>query len=241
MSQTSHRDPTSPRRKRRTADVARREILEAARQRLMTDGPDGLRLKAIADDLGITHSSILHHFGSREQLLVDLRDSGFEALAADLRERIAQPTDGDPAIAFFERVSETLGEQGYGRLLVWQMMVGDPPKNAEVNPVIQADESQGLLDGLATMLHELRVERASSQSEPAPELDETRRIVVMVACTLLGEALTGDIMIRSAGLGQSDADRIAFRGWFAKRVEAMTFSTREKTELPSAHAPLPKI
>jgi AcrR family transcriptional regulator len=241
MNKTVSNDAKRPRRKRRTAAVARKEILDAARKRLIDDGPDGLRLKVIADDVGISHSAILHHFGNREILVTELRDSGFESLAADLRHRIAQPTEGDPTIAFFEQVAATLGDQGYGRLLVWQLMTGNSPDRGAVGRgVLGPDGSGGLLDGLAKMLHTLRSDRALARSEPVPALEETKRIVVMAACTLLGEALTGEVMVRSAGLGDSSNDRVAFRGWFAKIAEEMVFPSHGKSKPSSVQEPVSK-
>ena len=77
-----------PRRRRRTAEVARREILDAAKLRLMEGGPDNVRLKLIGEDVGLSHSSILHHFGSRDGLMEALRNDAFGALARDLAARL---------------------------------------------------------------------------------------------------------------------------------------------------------
>ena len=54
---------------RRTAEEARRLILDAAEERLARQGPEGLRLQDIARDVGISHPAILHHFESREGLV----------------------------------------------------------------------------------------------------------------------------------------------------------------------------
>ena len=211
-------DQASPRRrKRRSAEEARRAILDAAARRLMNEGPDGLRLKAIAEDVGLSHSAILHHFGSRERLIETVRVDGFAALAEDLRQRIAEPAEGDPTIAFFEKVAQTLGEHGYGRLLAWQLMSGQLPSAGAVGKgVLGPDGSGGLLDGLAKPLHALRTERIGEC-----DLQETRFIIVMVACALLGESIAGDVLVRSAGLEESAASRQAFRAWLAKQTEAI--------------------
>lgn len=219
----------APKRKRRTAASARREILDAAKLRLMNEGPDGLRLKVIAADVGISHSSIIHHFGSRDGLLKELRDDAFDALARDLKKRMAEPSVGDPSIDFFEKLASTLGEQGYGRLLAWQLMSGNLPIRASIGmTVLGPDGSGGLLDGLSKMLHAMRGERARSHDQPIPLLDETRTIVAMCACTVLGEAIAGDVMVRSAGLGRTPEDRKRFRAWFAKEAERMVFPRHAK-------------
>ena len=64
-------------RRRRSAQVARREILDAAQQRLSQGGPDAIRLQEIANDVAISHPTILHHFGSRDGLIraLDVRAS----------------------------------------------------------------------------------------------------------------------------------------------------------------------
>src|SRR5260370_23171471 len=80
----------SVKRARRTPEEARRLILESARQLIARAGPEGLRLQDIAADAGISHPSILHHFGSREglvraltqQAVAELRDRLLAALAA---------------------------------------------------------------------------------------------------------------------------------------------------------------
>ena len=57
---------------RRTPEEARRLILEAAQARIASTGPDGLRLQDIAADAGLSHPTILHHFGNREGLVREL-------------------------------------------------------------------------------------------------------------------------------------------------------------------------
>jgi len=59
----------SARRRRLPADQARGRILAAAERKLAELGPEQLRLTELAAELGITHQAILHHFGSREELV----------------------------------------------------------------------------------------------------------------------------------------------------------------------------
>ena len=56
-------------RTRRTADEARRLILDAAERQLAEVGPAGLRLQEVAKEVGVSHPTVLHHFGSREELV----------------------------------------------------------------------------------------------------------------------------------------------------------------------------
>jgi AcrR family transcriptional regulator len=223
-------------RKRRTAKAARREILDAAKNRLRDEGPDGLRLKVIAKDVGISHSSIIHHFGSREGLLQELRDDAFAALARDLKKRLAEPSTGDPTVDFIEKVSSTLSEQGYGRLLVWQLMAGNFPARASVGKVVLgSDGNDGLLDGISKIFHERRSERAALHNQQIPEFRETRAFVAMCACTIIGEAVAGELLVRSAGLGSTPGDRKGFRSWFARQAAGILFA-----EQAPAHVETPE-
>jgi len=230
MNKNVKKPETAPRRRRRTADVARREILDAAKKRLMEGGPDNVRLKLIGEDVGMSHSSILHHFGSRDGLMEALRSDAFSALAKDLAGRMATPADGDPVVDLFEKISSTLGEQGYARLLAWQLMAGNLPDRASIGKaVFGPDGSGGLLDGLVGQLHGMRRDRAEKHGETEPDVDETRMIVATFACTLLGEALAGHLMVRSAGLGEDAADRKRVRAWMAKTSAALVFPPRAST------------
>lgn len=52
--------------------VRRREILDAAIEIFGSKGYAGGTLQEIADQVGMTHAGILHHFGSKDQLLLDV-------------------------------------------------------------------------------------------------------------------------------------------------------------------------
>lgn len=234
-------DPAAarPKRRRRTPALARREILDAAQQRLMNKGPDGLRLQSIAGDLGITHSSILHHFGSRDGLLDALSIDAFHKLEQDLKNSLEAPSEGDPATDLFEKIAHILGEKGHARLLAWQLMNGrrlldsDPTGSA-----LGRDGTGGLLDRLAKTLHAMRLENARTHDQPSPSLDESRSIVAMAGCALFGEALAGELMLQSAALGTNPEARRRFRHWLAKTVERSVFPDDAGAgDLPDDDAP----
>src|SRR5258708_15767917 len=85
---------TQPPRKRRTAEEARVAILDAAERRLVASGPAGIRLQEVADDVGVSHPTVLHHFGSREALVRDVCDRQYPAIRADLGEAMAASAGG---------------------------------------------------------------------------------------------------------------------------------------------------
>src|SRR5947199_358921 len=65
----ARRPPPPPPRQRRTADEARAEILDAAERILVETGPGAIRLQQVAELVGVSHPTVLHHFGTREALV----------------------------------------------------------------------------------------------------------------------------------------------------------------------------
>ena len=92
----------TPPRVRRTAEEARRVILDAAEKRLREGGPEALRLQEIARDVGVSHPAILHHFQSRAGLTHALAERAMTRLEEDLREALSG-SEGDGA-SILERV-----------------------------------------------------------------------------------------------------------------------------------------
>ncbi|MGH3785923.1 MAG: TetR/AcrR family transcriptional regulator [Pseudonocardiaceae bacterium] len=67
-------------RDRRRAAVVQ-EIKETALGRLASDGPEGLSLRAIARDMGLSVQSLYHYFASRDHLITELIEDGHNGLA----------------------------------------------------------------------------------------------------------------------------------------------------------------
>lgn len=216
---TASKGPDRPKRRRRTPESARRVILDAAGQRLTRDGPDGLRLQSIAADLGIAHSSILHHFGSREGLLEALSTDAFDALDRDLRAAL-ESGDGSEAQAsnLLERVARTLRDQGHARLLAWQIMSGRLPRGDED---ASEEASDRMLARIADVVHRVRLEHARDQGIVAPELEDSRYFVLLMAYSLFAEALAGNTFMASAGLEGSESEHHGFLDWLAERSQEM--------------------
>ncbi len=70
-------------RDRRRAAVVQ-EIKGTALGRLASDGPEGLSLRAIARDMGLSVQSLYHYFASRDQLITELLEDGHNGLADSL-------------------------------------------------------------------------------------------------------------------------------------------------------------
>jgi len=81
-------------RERARAELTR-EIAEAARRQLATEGAAGLSLRAVARELGMVSSAVYRYFGSRDELLTALIVDGYNAVGAAVEEAEAACPRGD--------------------------------------------------------------------------------------------------------------------------------------------------
>ncbi|HET9872697.1 MAG TPA: helix-turn-helix domain-containing protein [Propionibacteriaceae bacterium] len=61
----------------------REEILDAAIQVFARRGADRTSLRAIAQEVGVTHAALIHHFGSLERLLIEVYAASARRLEAE--------------------------------------------------------------------------------------------------------------------------------------------------------------
>ena len=193
---------------RRSADEARRLILDAAEERLAAQGPEGIRLQDIARDVGISHPAILHHFESREGLVraliartsAQLRDKMLTALQS--RRGSEHVVEANELIA---NVFETLSDRGTARLLSWMLLTGRSPEYST---------SGALVTEIADELHQRRKEDAAKTGKDAPDREDTLFMAILTANAAFGDAIIGRELAKDAGLDQAGVAR--FRAWFAK-------------------------
>lgn len=196
---------------RRTADEARRLILDAAEGRLARQGPEGLRLQDIARDVGISHPAILHHFESREGLVRaligranrQLRDT----LLSALDEGGKSGSRGGNTAYHIGHVFEALSDRGTARLFSWMLLTGranaGQPDNNVMGEIVDAIQAR-------------REDHARQTGEPVPDREDTLFIAMLTASAAFGEAIIGRPLAESAGLDQDGLKR--FRLWFAQLV-----------------------
>jgi len=165
-----------------------------------------VRLQNIAGDLGVTHPTILHHFGSRQGLVDALEEEAFLRLQQDL---LADPNafQGDTALA---RALETLADEGQARLLAWRVLR---------EPDRRVPEDERLLRHLADAYHQAREERARERGEALPTYEDTAFWVRLCALAMFGEALIGTQVTESAELGPPEDVAQRFRQWLGDLLD----------------------
>jgi AcrR family transcriptional regulator len=123
-------------RRRRSADEARSEALASARRLLIERGPDAVTLKAVADELGMAHSNILHHFGTAGELQSELMSLMVRDLATALMDTVAHlKSDVGAPRTLVDMVFDAFGAGGAGTLAAWIALSGSLP---DLGPVRQA-------------------------------------------------------------------------------------------------------
>jgi len=120
------RSRTPERRRRRPADETRREALASARKILLKRGASAVTLKAIADNLGTTHTNLVHHFGSAAALQSELMSLMVRELAASLMDVVAHVrADAAAPRTLVDMVFDATDKGGAGALAAWIAFSGN--------------------------------------------------------------------------------------------------------------------
>jgi AcrR family transcriptional regulator len=195
-----------PPRKRRTAEDARTAILDAAEQRLVASGPAGIRLQEVAADVGLSHPTVLHHFGSREGLVEAVVARALDNLHAPLLEAVrGSPQGPDQLARILDSVFEALADHGHGRAFLWLALSGYAPTMEALR-----------IQVLAEAVHAVRTAHRQGE-EPMPTFEDTYFTVLLPALALLAMSVTG----RPGHKGEGDDEvcgAARFRAWLARRI-----------------------
>ena len=181
--------------------------MDAAERRLIASGPKGIRLQDVAADVGISHPTVLHHFGSRERLV----DAVVKRRVAAMNQEVilaltGASTGADSAVALFERVYAAFGPGGHARVAAFLALEGRIP-GAEPDS----------LRPLAEFTHRERLARCLSGSSE-PSFDDSYFLVLLSAFALFGEAIVGPLFRGEPEEAPDENMSKRFRDWLAKLV-----------------------
>ncbi|MDE2466191.1 MAG: TetR family transcriptional regulator [Alphaproteobacteria bacterium] len=108
---------------RETHTAMRAHSLAAARKILLERGPAAVTLTAVARAVGRTHGTILHHFGSIEELHEALMQSMLEDLSSALIRGLAEGGSASTRTRrLVESVFDAFGSGGAGVLAAWMAL-----------------------------------------------------------------------------------------------------------------------
>jgi AcrR family transcriptional regulator len=210
MSTTPLQKAKSGSRRRRTPEEVRKAALTAARTLLLDRGPDAVTLKAVADQLGMTHSNLLHHFGSAAELQSALMGAMVRDLNRALLSAVSHlPEEEGAPRALVDKVFDAFDRGGAGRLAAWMSLTN----NVEhVGPI--RDAVLDLVNG---------IEAHFANRDP----DARQRVVaevLIIALLAFGDAVVGQQLSSILGL-----DRDATRRLTASLLSRSVADAKEQT------------
>lgn len=194
-----------PKRVRRSAEEARRVILDAAEERLNSYGPEGIRIKDIADDIGVSHPTILHHFESRDGLVEALTNRASRRLRHTLLTAFDPERVNIGTSEAIEQVLNELSDPKIAKLWAWLELGRREDTVYDPGRVVQE---------VAKLLHEKRVEEADKAANDNPDFEDTLFVVLLLTLTAFGNGVAGHVLAESAGLDTDGRNR--FNNWLAQ-------------------------
>lgn len=184
-------------RKRRTAVEAREAILDAAEKRLVKSGPAGIRLQEVAKDVGVSHPTLLHHFGDRDGLVRAVVERALDSLHAEILSALAA-SGAAPTLTgeLIERVHGALSK-GHARAFLWLALSGYTTNTEDLR-----------IRSFAEVVHEVRKAKWAETKRKAPPFEDTHFTILLPALALM----TLEILDTPA------KNAAAFRAWLGKLI-----------------------
>ena len=174
-------------------------------------GPAGIRLQEVAADAGVSHPTVLHHFGSREHLVKAVTVRALGAIHAQIVDAIGASTGEEEQLAaMLEAVFDAISRTGHARVLMWLALEGHRVE-------FEAERETGG-PGLAAVIeaaHALRKAKLP-KGVRAPPREDTAHVVVLCALALVASSVMGSTLFENAGLGADPAAGAKFRAWLAR-------------------------
>ena len=120
------------------SEATRANILDAARERLLADGFAGLSTRKVAESAGVPLSQLHYHFGSKQQLILELLEEEDRRRLARQRQMYAQDA---PLWVRYEQACDFLEDDmdsGYVGVLQEMIAVGwsNPVVGAKVREIL---------------------------------------------------------------------------------------------------------
>ena len=182
---------------RRTPEDAQAHILDAAEAILAKGGgPAALRLADVAQQAGVSHPTILHHFGSREGLVHAINKRAFEKLTGITTEQMGSARGSDEGL----KASFAAYRNGLAQRMIWLMQSKEMPAPSRLD----------LFEKVVESFHQLR--KRFAQPGVEPDLADTRAVIHLTTLAAFGDALIGP-RLRNAGPKEVE-QREAFERWF---------------------------
>jgi AcrR family transcriptional regulator len=176
--------------RRLSPEASRSAALDAARDLLIEQGPQGVTLKAVAGRVGRTHANLLHHFGSAAELQKALADYMSVSICTEIARAVIAQRDGNGSARDLVNLTfDAFEVQGGAQLVSWMRLVGN----------VDA------LDTIVNAIHAIVDEVHGAGGMMA------RRITQTLVLLALGDSLIGKPLAQSLKMPRSGARDMALR------------------------------
>lgn len=190
---TASRTKPSPR-KRRTPEQARADILGAAENRLQKLGLEGLNVVGVAEDAGLSHASVIHHFGNTAGMRKALAERMTEALLRDLVGALKNNTEPQKILA---ALFHAMIGGGHAKLFAWRAL----------------NESESELPDAAVQRLFKELMRRTGERFDEDDAELIRNNLLLIASSAIGLGVCGNAL--PALLGVAEIDNNQFADWLA--------------------------
>ena len=169
---------------------------------MTAQGPAGLRLQDVARAAGVSHPTILHHFGSREGLVRALNQRSLEDLRNSVIAQMGSAQSGDDSI----KQTFAAYRDGMAQRVLWLTQSAAP----------QAPDGLRFFDEIVEALHAVRLRFAAPGT--TPDIEDTRAVIHLTTIAAFGDAIIGPRLRQGSG-DKERAARERFETWFAALLD----------------------
>ena len=114
----------------------RRQILDAARQRVIDVGVEGLVLREVAEQMGITHGNLQYYFQTKDDLLKAIFDEEVEKYTANMKTAIDSASPKDRLGAIVDSSVELLKSED---TRLWRAMFAVADRNKDFADILKRE------------------------------------------------------------------------------------------------------
>ncbi len=191
---------------RRSPEEARELILSTAADRLATIGLSGLNISGVAEAAGMSHATVIHHFGSTTAMRQALLSHMTTELLSDVREALARQDSPEQVLA---GLFQKLATNNHGRLAAWLTL--------EHQDVSISEAVDGHNEGVGVLFSGMIDAIAEKEGATDEARQKARLRVFLIATAAMGLGVCGSALASLIGL--SDDDLTTFPRWLADTMQ----------------------
>lgn len=138
----------------------RRQIVEAAKRRLLAAGVEGLVLRDIAEELGITHGNLQYYFGTKASLLEAIFDEEIVKYTDTMKHALGATSTQQGRLAAF--LDSSIDLLAIDEVRLWHILFGIAHQNPDLAQVLKRENERyetTLADELGRIFPEMTPER----------------------------------------------------------------------------------